>query len=141
MVTATEIKKTVHIEQNRRMIAVIAKKDMPEYGIRAGQKFYLLRVGKFEYEVKTIAVTNRQVSDEGTVTSTFTTNDGKSYEAKLRLNGDNSCGCPAKRGTCYHVGILLHLKAQRTVRYTPRKLEVRGELRSNASPMELIKAA
>jgi hypothetical protein len=69
MNTVATIKNTVKIEHcQARRIKCVARTDMPEIGVKAGEKFHLVRVSGSTYMVKRIEVLSRIVGIDGSVT-------------------------------------------------------------------------
>src|SRR6478735_5399220 len=103
-----DIKKTITLEFCTSMrIKCVAKADMPEYGIVAGQRFHLVRLhsNSQKYVVKAITVTGRKNYKNGDIRFEIVNNDGTPYVAYVRSAGDHSCNCKATK-RCYHVTLL-----------------------------------
>lgn len=102
--------KIEHCESRR--IRCIARQDIPEIGILAGEKFHLVRVSGSSYMVKKITVLSRVVNMDGSVTSEVLSSSGEVYTTTLRRNHEHSCSCPATK-ECIHIDCLRHLENAR----------------------------
>src|SRR5579871_3103240 len=131
-----DIKKTITLEfTNAKRIKCTAKQDMPEYGIVAGQRFHLVHMYGNEYAVKALTVTGRNNYKSGDVRFEVETNEGKGYAPTLRKNGDHSCSCAAKRGSCWHVEVVKFIENARLARLQAEKAEKQAQQATAVVPI------
>jgi|SRR5579859_56519 len=150
--TAT-IKTTIEITNSHQArIRCIARVDMPEYGIKAGQRFHLIRQRGTTYAIKAIKVISREITANGDVISKIVNRDNQMYTTTLRTSGEHGCSCPDTTHRCYHIEILAATEADHATKIhsacmaarpakTPTSIGERGTLNGGRpSVMDLIKA-
>lgn len=86
------------------LICCIARVDIPEHGIVAGQVFFLRRIRKGFYEIRTLTILQRTPRQQS-ISFQVKNGDEKVYHPTLNRNSPHTCDCEAgSHGRCcYHV--------------------------------------
>lgn len=91
-----------HTQQS--IIRCVARQDMPQFNIKAGERFVLQRVSKGVYRVRTIAIGEREELESGSVRYQIRNREGVAYTTTLHRNKVHTCTCLAHT-SCYHIDI------------------------------------
>lgn len=134
----TEITTVTVTHTKQARFRCVARVDMPQFGIVAGQAFFLVKVRGDQYEIKAIFVEECEIAASGDATYTHRNMAGEQHVTTLRIDGNHRCDCAAKRGTCYHITLLRRLELAEAKALHDRRIEMHKALASR--PMSTVEA-